>query len=351
MKVKALSYLFSYVLLPLAFFSFTGSGWVAWLPIIYGFGLIPLFELWFKPSALNLTEVESNTANSELFFDIVIYLSVPVVLALSLVFLFNLNQTELFSSSWWGRVFSMGFIYGVLGINVAHELGHRLTSYEAIFAKILLAMSQYMHFTIEHNRGHHKNVGTRKDPATSRINEWLPVFWVRSIVMGYLSAWNLENHRLKLESGRLKVFKNEMIHNSLIQIMVFFGVYEFFGGKVMVGYGVSALIGILLLETVNYIEHYGLVRNKVSRTSYERTTPVHSWNSNHPIGRLTLFELSRHSDHHSRPNRKYQVLRHHENSPQMPTGYPGMMLLSLLPPLWFAIMNPRVKRYQNGLSS
>jgi alkane 1-monooxygenase len=121
-------------------------------------------------------------------------------------------------------------------------------------------------------------------------------------------------------------------------------IWYFFGGLVTIYFLAAALIGILLLETVNYIEHYGLQRKQIAEGKYERALPVHSWNSDHVIGRIMLFELSRHSDHHYLASRKYQVLRHHDNSPQMPTGYPGMIILSLLPPLWFYVMNKRIKK-------
>ena len=103
-------------------------------------------------------------------------------------------------------------------------------------------------------------------------------------------------------------------------------------------------IGFLLLETVNYLEHYGLQRQQKSSGRYERVRPEHSWNSNHPVGRALLFDLTRHSDHHANPNRKYPVLRHFDASPQLPTGYPGMILLALVPPVWFSVMHPHIER-------
>jgi alkane 1-monooxygenase len=135
-----------------------------------------------------------------------------------------------------------------------------------------------------------------------------------------------------------------MIQFQLIQAAFLFLIYWFFGFFVLTCFLGAALMGILLLETVNYIEHYGLQREQLENGRYERAMPAHSWNSNHVVGRLMLFELSRHSDHHYLASRKYQVLRHHDNAPQMPTGYPGMMLLSLVPPLWFAIMNRRIEK-------
>lgn len=134
-----------------------------------------------------------------------------------------------------------------------------------------------------------------------------------------------------------------MLHFQLIQLAFVGAIGFLFGWKILLYYLAAAVVGFLLLETVNYIEHYGLQRHRTGSGSYERTLPIHSWNSNHILGRLLLFELSRHSDHHFQASRKYQVLRHHDNAPQMPTGYPGMMMLSLLPPAWFVVMNPRVR--------
>ena len=135
-----------------------------------------------------------------------------------------------------------------------------------------------------------------------------------------------------------------MVQYHIIQLGLIIGIYLLFGAQAMIGFIISAVIGIFLLETVNYIEHYGLQRRKTASGQYERPLPIHSWNSDHVIGRIVLFELSRHSDHHYLASRKYQVLRHHEQAPQMPTGYPGMMILSLVPPFWFKVMNPRIEK-------
>jgi alkane 1-monooxygenase len=169
-------------------------------------------------------------------------------------------------------------------------------------------------------------------------------FWFRTVIMGYLSAWHIANEEC-LKKGRAKLgLQNEMVRFQLIQLALIGGIYLFLGGWVLLYFLAAAGMGILLLETVNYIEHYGLQRKATGDGKYERAMPEHSWNSDHMIGRLFLFELSRHSDHHYLASRKYQILRHHDEAPQMPTGYPGMMLLSLLPPAWFAVMNPRIKK-------
>jgi alkane 1-monooxygenase len=135
-----------------------------------------------------------------------------------------------------------------------------------------------------------------------------------------------------------------MLRFQLIQLGFVILVWWFFGTFATIAFLIAAFIGILLLETVNYIEHYGLSRNKTKSGYYERPQPNHSWNSDHQMGRLLLFELSRHSDHHYKASRKYQILKYHDDAPQMPTGYPGMMLLALVPPLWFYIMDPRLDK-------
>jgi alkane 1-monooxygenase len=224
-------------------------------------------------------------------------------------------------------------------------LGHRVKKGEQFLAKALLLTSLYMHFFIEHNKGHHKRVATPDDPSSARLGEPVYFFYFRSILLSYLSAWHIAAKDVQKKGGGL--LQNEMLQFQAIQIAFVLLIYFVFGGWTTVLFILAAAQGILLLETVNYIEHYGLQRKAIADGKYERALPAHSWNSNHVIGRVMLFELSRHSDHHYMASRKYQVLRHHDDSPQMPTGYPGMMLLSLVPPIWFYVMNKKVKQLQS----
>jgi alkane 1-monooxygenase len=279
-------------------------------------------------------------------------LFVPIQYAIIFLTLNKLNQPGLTWVEITGMIAAAGLACGVFGINIAHELGHRSTPHERAMAKALLLTSLYTHFYIEHNKGHHRWVATEKDPASSRYGETLYAFWFRSMIGGYLSAWHIENTRLRKEGKALwSPIHNEMVRFTLMQIAFVAAIGLIFSPVVMGYFLIMALIGGLLLETVNYIEHYGLQRKKLGEDRYERTMPVHSWNSNHILGRLMLFELSRHSDHHYKPARKYQVLRHHDDAPQMPTGYPGMMLLSTIPPLWFYVMHRRIAHYRKELKS
>jgi alkane 1-monooxygenase len=315
--------------------------------MIYAFFIIPSLELLFKPDAKNADEAELELRKSDSLYDYLLYAVVPVQFGFLVWFLFAVGESGLTAWDITGRISGFGIMCGTIGINVAHELGHRVKKHEQFMAKALLLTSQYMHFFIEHNRGHHKNVSTTEDPSSARKNEWLPFFWIRSVVTGYISAWRLENKRLSRKYQRVFSLKNEMLRFLLIQVLLLVAIGVFFSPTILLYYAAAATFGFLMLETVNYIEHYGLQRQKVSEFRYENASPKHSWNSNHILGRMMLFELSRHSDHHFKAEKKYQLLEHHDDSPQMPTGYPGMMILAFVPPLWFWVMNKRLAK-QNG---
>lgn len=335
------------LLLPaLAWVSFNSHGWLTYLPLIESFVFIPLLELAYKPNPENLTEEHEEKRKKDKIFDWQLYIMVPIQFGLLVMFLISMQETGLSIVDKIGRISAMGLMCGVIGINVAHELGHRKEKVEQFMAKALLLTSLYMHFFIEHNRGHHKNVSTKEDPSSARYGEILYMFWVRSVVFAYISAWKLEADRLRKRGKSSFSLQNEMLQFQCIQVAFTVGIGWLFGWLIMGYFIIAAVIGFLLLETVNYIEHYGLERD-LKGDIYERVMPHHSWNSDHKIGRIILFELSRHSDHHYIASRKYQILRHIDESPQMPTGYPGMMLLATIPPLWFSIMNPRIRKIRN----
>ena len=338
--MNAFKYLAAYIPVVLVFIALMLGSWWTFLPVLILFGLFPILELFMHPSAENLSPQEQAVSEQNGVYNLIIYLLVPMQYGLLVFFLFQMSSSM---PNWerFGMIFSMGLACGIIGINAAHELGHRNSKFEQVLSKLLLLSSLYMHFFIEHNRGHHKHVSTAEDPASSKYGEPIYFFWLRSIIYSYLSAWKLEKTRLAIIKKPFFSLHNEMLRFQVFQLLLLTTLLLFFGFNVMTYFIAAAFIGILLLETVNYIEHYGLQRKKVNG-KYERTLPIHSWNSNHPLGRIVLFELSRHSDHHYISSRKYQVLRHHDHSPQMPTGYPGMMLLALVPPLWFKVMHQKI---------
>ena len=344
MRMRALRYLLAFTGPLLAGWGLTSHGIATWALPLYGFTLIPLLELFLKPDRARLTEEEESAALADPLYDILLIAFVPIQWAILGLFLFRVSEPGLLPWEVAGRITTMGFMCGVYGINIAHELGHRSTRWERNLSRSLLLTSLYMHFIIEHNRGHHRRVATPDDPASARYGENIYFFWVRTILFSFLSAWRIEADRLCKDGKAPFGVHNEMIRFLLLEAVLVAGVFFLFGAQVLLCFLGAALIGILLLETVNYIEHYGLGRQLNERGNYGRVQHVHSWNGDHLIGRLMLFELTRHSDHHYMASRKYQVLRSEAEGPQLPTGYPGMMILSLVPPLWFRTVDPIIAR-------
>ena len=339
--MKKLKYLGILIVPIAAYISFISTGILAFLPLLITFLAVPILELFFKPNKQNLTETEAESAKNDSYYKLLLFLMVPIQIAALLLF-FQSVQEDIATVDLVGRISSMGILCGVLGINVGHELGHSTKRYEQFLGEILLLTSLETHFLPYHNSGHHFDVATPEDSATARKNEWLFTFWFRSQIGSYFKAWQLEKKRLTILKKLVISLHNKMIVYTIAQIALVTSIYFFYGEVILFYFLMAAISGILMLETVNYIEHYGLLRKKKKSGRYEVVSLKHSWNSDHTMGRILLFELSRHSDHHHRASKEYQLLDSHEESPQMFTGYPGMMLLALVPPLWFVVMNKRL---------
>jgi len=345
--MKRLKYLFVFILPLGVYFSFNRNGFGTFGPVIFSFVLIPVVELFLKPDKNNFDQETLLKEKNTKIYDWILYLSVPIQLLMLVSFLYVIELTPLNSVSFVGKIFSMGLLCGVLGINIGHELGHRSSRIEQFLGEILLLSSLNTHFLPYHNEGHHREVATPEDAATAKQGQWLFSFWFTSHFGSYVKAWKIENDRMKRKKKPVISVSNRMIIYTIANFIVIGSIYYFFGLKVLLAFLLAAVIGILLLETVNYIEHYGLLRKKNESGRFERVKHVHSWNSDHQIGRLMLFNLSRHSDHHYKASKKYQILESLPESPQMPTGYPGMMMLAFFPPLWFSVMDKSIQEMQN----
>ena len=346
MITNDLKYLFAYTIPVATLVSITSEGFFTYATPIYAFIFIPALELIFKDvdSKEEYTKSEVQNKLSNTFFDILLYLNIPFVFGLLILGLFNLNQLELDLFETVGMVLSLGILLATNAINVVHELGHRKSFIERCLSKLLYLPCLYMHFYIEHNFGHHNNVATPKDPATAKFNQTVYSFWFTSVIGQYISAWRLQLQLLKIKNSRFFSFKNDMLYYTIFELAYLFVVYSFFG---LYGLFLAVIIGILsflFLETINYIEHYGLLRNKLPSGRYERVQSHHSWNSNHFIGRIVLYELTRHSDHHYKASKKYQILENKRESPQLTYGYPTSILLALVPWLWFSLVNPLLNK-------
>ncbi len=246
--------------------------------------------------------------------------------------------------SWWGFL-GLAMVAGMtagLAINTGHELGHKNSRFEKWLGRLVLAVPAYGHFSIDHNRGHHRDVSTPEDPASARMGESIYRFARREIPGVFRRAWNLERERLENRGKPALHPDNELLRSWALSAAIAIGLVIAFGPAMIPFLIVHHAFAYWQLTSANYVEHYGLLRQKRDNGRYERCRPCHSWNSNHIFSNLVLFHLERHSDHHANPLRRYQSLRHFDDAPQLPNGYFGAYLLAYVPWLWFRIMNPRL---------
>lgn len=343
MEKVDLKYLLAY-LAPL--FCWAGlyyGGWLSPGMFYLAFVIIPIIEILF-PSSNEIRQQTEEVRKSDRLFTLLLYTHLPIIYGLLAYFFIKTYQGGFSNWELAGQILNMGIILGAMGINIGHELGHRNNLWSKNLSLLLLLPSHYMHFQIEHNLGHHKHVATPEDPSTARLGESLYRFWVRSVLGVYKGAWKIEKEILERKNQSFFSLSNRMIQYTFIQLLYYGLILWIFNWQVLVIAILTGCIGFLLLETVNYIEHYGLVREKLPSGRYEAVNISHSWNSNHPLGRIFLFELTRHADHHYQSQRPYQILKHYEKSPQLPMGYPTSMLMSLIPPLWMSKIDPIVPK-------
>ena len=342
--IKDLKYLMSYSIALFAFIGISLGGFYNYLAVVFTFVFIPVLEIIVKKSDEKYTDEEKKNRNLDPFFDLLLYLNIPIVFG---IFFFSLEKLALASSVYdiIGIILSASIVMATNGINVGHELGHRKSLIARTCSKLLYLPCQYMHFYIEHNFGHHINVATPEDPATARYKQTVYSFWITSVIRTYVSAWEIQLKLLKVSKRSFFSFKNDMVFYTLFQLSFLVFIYYNFGLYLTLLSIVMSIVSFLFLETINYVEHYGLLRKKEPSGRYERVKPHHSWNSNHTIGRIVLYELTRHSDHHFKSSKKYQVLESLDECPHLPHGYPTSILISLIPPLWFSIMNPLVRTH------
>ena len=335
--------------IPLAVFgSLYAEGIGSYMIPMMNFIGIPLLDYLFPEIGKNEAEEVYNEKKVHPFFDWLLYINVPLQYGLLFYTLYIINYSGLPDWVLIGKVMSMGICCAVLGINTAHELGHRKNKTERFLAKALLLTSMFLHFIIVHNRWHHHYVATPLDPATARKKETVFSFLFRSIFGGYAIGWKLENERLRKAGKAPFSLHNEMLRFALVQIAFLGLIYWIFNWQSVLWFLAMAAIGITVLETINYVEHYGLVRKLEPNGRYEKVKPWHSWNSDHILGRIMLLELTRHSDHHYKASRKYQTLRSVSNSPQLILGYPGSLVVSWIPPLWFKIMDKQLEEWEQN---
>ena len=332
------------------------------------FVLIPLFDLVAGLDPNNPPDELIEALEEDRYYRWVTFAFIPLQIAGFLWGCFLLGNGTLFgwdpfaasvlpgiaeNLTWYDKVglaTGMGMVAGI-GINTAHELGHKKQELERWFARIALAQTAYGHFYIEHNRGHHVRVATPEDPASSRMGENFYQFWPRTVGGSLKSAWELESKRYKRKKTHPFHLGNDVLNAWLMSAVLWGGLVVWLGVGILPFLVVQAVIGFSLLEVVNYMEHYGMLRQKVGsgeRQRYERVDPSHSWNSNNIATNVLLYHLQRHSDHHANPPRRYQALRDFKEAPVLPTGYAGMIVATWVPQIWRKVMDERVLGHYDG---
>lgn len=281
------------------------------------------------------------------YYRIISYLYFPLMLASLIMCCWQWTHGGL---EWYDKIglaWTMGMTSGI-GIVAAHELGHKKGSFERWLGKIVLAVPAYGHFYVEHNKGHHVKVATPEDPVSSRMGENVYAYLIRSIPRQIPRAWDIEKKRLARGGKGQFNLDNDVLNAWLITVLIWGGLLAVFGINILPYLLIQAVIGIALLEFVNYLEHYGLLRQKLEDGRYERCSPEHSWNSDNLTTNIFLYQLQRHSDHHANPTRRYQSLRSDVFAPELPGGYATMIAVASFPPLWFKIMDKRLMQYYNN---
>jgi alkane 1-monooxygenase len=327
--------------------SVTGVGAFWYLGPALVFVLFPLLDIAIGMDATNPPDSVLKFLEQDRYYRWCTYLFIPIQYAGLIFACWMWSNGDLALAESIGLALTMGVVGGI-AINTAHELGHKRASSEKWLSRVALAQTGYGHFFIEHNRGHHVKVATPEDPASSRLGESFWAFLPRTVVGSLRSAWGIETARLDRLGRSHWGIHNDILSAWAMTVGLFAGLAIAFGPVVLPYLLVQAAIGFSLLEVVNYLEHYGLLRQKREDGRYERCLPEHSWNSNNVASNVLLYHLQRHSDHHANPTRRYQALRHVDEAPQLPTGYAGMIVLAWFPPLWRRVMDPRLLDHYGG---
>lgn len=316
-------------------------------PVLFYFGFVPIFDYFMGEDYSNPPEEVVEQLSQDSYYRFLLFASIPVFYFSFLTAAFAVGTLSL---PWWA-VWALATGAGVAsgsGLTVGHELGHKSNRLDQFGAKLVNSLTGYAHFCIEHNRGHHVLVATPDDPASSRLNESVYSFAFREIPGTAVRGWQMEAKRLKNKGLSFWSWRNDLLQGYAWTALIA-GILIAAFGLIMIPFIIiHHVTGWLQLTFANYVEHYGLKRNKKENGRYEPCEPHHSWNTNHIVSNLMLFHLQRHSDHHANPLRPYQSLRDFEELPRLPSGYAGSFVLALIPPLWFKIMNPKVLAWAGG---
>ena len=323
------------------------SLWWFALPLALFYLVIPLADWLIGEDLTNPPESAVPALEADRYYRRILYATIPVLWGAVLFNLVFLATHAPPWPAWLATVAVTGSVLG-FGLNLSHELGHKQDRLGRKLALFNSALGGYGHFSIEHNRGHHRHVSTPEDPASARLGESIYRFVRREMPGAFHRAWVLETDRLRRRGSSAWHPDNEILQAGALTVLLYGSLIALYGWPMAATLPLVAFWGAFQLTSANYIEHYGLQRRRLADGRYERCAPHHSWNSNHLASNLVVFQLQRHSDHHAHPGRGYQSLRDFPDLPRLPSGYFGMFLLAYLPPLWFRVMDRRVVQAVHG---
>lgn len=354
--MKKLGFFSAFVIPVLVIAGSYAGGWWNFISLAFVFILVPVIDDRLGLDTANVPDEKQAIVGQEFYYRFITYLWVYGQFGFLVWAVYRIASGSLTSlQEWAGFTLGCALVTGGIGITVAHELGHKKSRLEKFYSKALLMTVCYMHFFIEHNRGHHVSVATPQDPATARRQQNFYSFWLQSVLGGFAHAWTLEAESLQRKGRSILSPANQMIWFTLLPFlfcaMLMAMLWLMTGNwhaEVPVFFFIQSVLAFSLLELVNYIEHYGIVRRQTAPGQYERVNPRHSWNASHRVSNFFLFQLQRHSDHHYRAIKRYQVLDHYDESPQLPCGYPTMILAALVPPVWFGVIDSRLEAWEKA---
>jgi alkane 1-monooxygenase len=329
------------------YFASGGNPLMAWLPLFYTFVVVPILDVIFGEDVHNPPEEVVPLMSQDNYYRYLLYVGIALLFTNFFAVAWFIGTHSL---PWWAYLaltLGTGFA-SADAILIGHELGHKQDRKDRTAAQIANGLVGYGHFCIEHNRGHHVHVATPEDCVSARMGESIYRFVLREVPGAFRRGWWLEKERLaKLGAGTWSL-QNEVLQSWVLTGVIGVSLLIVFGWIVLPFLIIHHLYAWYGLTQANYVEHYGLLRQKLPGGRYELPEPHHSWNTNHIYSNLVSFHLQRHSDHHANALRPYQALRDFADLPRLPSGYPGCFGLAAIPWLWFKVMDPKVMQWAGG---